>query len=58
MTGEQDARKLGGLWWRMPVTAGTFILSSAALAGIAPLSGFFSKDEIFTSWSPARTKRS
>jgi len=48
MTGEQDARKLGGLWWRMPVTAGTFILSSAALAGIAPLSGFFSKDEIFT----------
>ena len=48
MTGEQEASKLGGLWWRMPVTAGTFILSSAALAGIAPLSGFFSKDEIFT----------
>ena len=48
MTEEQEASKLGGLWWRMPVTAGTFILSSAALAGIAPLSGFFSKDEIFT----------
>ena len=47
MTGEQDARKLGGLWWRMPVTAATFTISSLALAGIAPLSGFFSKDEIF-----------
>ena len=47
MTGEQDAQRLGGLWWRMPVTATTFIISSLALAGIAPLSGFFSKDEIF-----------
>ena len=48
MTEEQDARRLGGLWWRMPVTASTFIISSIALAGIPPLSGFFSKDEIFT----------
>ncbi len=47
MTEEQDARRLGGLWWRMPVTASTFIISSVALAGIPPLSGFFSKDEIF-----------
>ena len=47
MTGEQDARRLGGLWWRMPVTASTFIIGSLALAGIPPLSGFFSKDEIF-----------
>ena len=47
MTEEQDARRLGGLWWRMPVTATTFIVSSIALAGIPPLSGFFSKDEIF-----------
>ncbi len=47
MTEEQDARRLGGLWWRMPVTASTFIISSIALAGIPPLSGFFSKDEIF-----------
>ena len=47
MTEEQDARRLGGLWWRMPVTATTFIVSSVALAGIPPLSGFFSKDEIF-----------
>jgi NADH-quinone oxidoreductase subunit L len=48
MTEEQDARQLGGLWWRMPVTAATFIISALALAGIAPLSGFFSKDEIFS----------
>jgi len=47
MTGEQDARKLGGLWWRMPVTAATFTIGALALAGIPPLSGFFSKDEIF-----------
>ena len=47
MTEEQDARRLGGLWWRMPVTASTFIISAVALAGIPPLSGFFSKDEIF-----------
>ncbi len=48
MTDEQDARRLGGLWWRMPVTATTFIVSAVALAGIPPFSGFFSKDEIFT----------
>ena len=47
MTDEQDVSKLGGLWWRMPVTAITFTISALALAGIAPLSGFFSKDEIF-----------
>ncbi len=48
MTEEQEASKLGGLWWRMPVTALTFTISALALAGIAPLSGFFSKDEIFS----------
>ncbi len=48
MTDEQEMGKLGGLWWRMPITTITFTLSAAALAGIAPLSGFFSKDEIFS----------
>ena len=47
MSGEQDARRLGGFWLRMPITATTFIISALALAGIPPLSGFFSKDEIF-----------
>ena len=44
---ETDIRKMGGLRHRMPVTAITFIIGAAALAGIPPLSGFFSKDEIF-----------
>ena len=56
MTEEQDARKLGGLWWRMPVTTATFTLSSLALAGIAPLSGFFSKDEIFAAVNHAHSE--
>ena len=51
MTEEQDASKLGGLWWRMPVTALTFSIGALALAGIPPLSGFFSKDEIFVAVS-------
>jgi NADH-quinone oxidoreductase subunit L len=33
----------------MPITAATFLVGSLALAGIAPFSGFFSKDEILAS---------
>ena len=43
---EADIRKMGGLRRRMPITAITFVIGAASLAGIAPLSGFFSKDEI------------
>ena len=43
---ETDMRRMGGLRRRMPLTALTFIIGAAALAGIAPLSGFFSKDEV------------
>ena len=43
---ETDIWKMGGLRHRMPVTAATFVIGAAALAGIAPLSGFFSKDEV------------
>ena len=43
---ETDIRKMGGLRRRMPVTAATFTVGALALAGIAPLSGFWSKDEI------------
>lgn len=44
--GEQDMRKMGGLRSHMPKTYMTFLLSTFAIAGIPPLSGFFSKDEI------------
>ncbi len=43
---ETDMRRMGGLRRAMPLTAITFIIGALALAGIAPLSGFFSKDEI------------
>jgi len=42
----QDIWEMGGLFKKMPVTAFTFIIGTAALCGIPPLSGFFSKDEI------------
>src|SRR5574337_222192 len=44
--GEQDIRKMGGLWKAMPITSWTFLLASLANAGIFPLAGFWSKDEI------------
>ncbi|QPJ65713.1 MAG: NADH-quinone oxidoreductase subunit L [Candidatus Nitrohelix vancouverensis] len=44
--GEQDMRKMGGLKEHMPITYITFLISTLAIAGIFPLSGFFSKDEI------------
>jgi len=44
--GEQDMRKMGGLKKIMSVTYVTFLLSSLAISGIPPFSGFFSKDEI------------
>jgi NADH-quinone oxidoreductase subunit L len=39
-------RDMGGLWRKMPVTTGAWIVSAFALAGMFPFSGFFSKDEI------------
>ena len=44
--GEQDIRKMGGLARRIPVTFVTFAVATAAIAGLPPLAGFFSKDEI------------
>jgi NADH-quinone oxidoreductase subunit L len=46
LSGEQDIRKMGGLAKRIPVTFVTFAVATAAIAGIPPLAGFFSKDEI------------
>jgi NADH-quinone oxidoreductase subunit L len=46
MSGEQDVQKMGGLWSKIPVTSKTFAIATIAIAGIPPLAGFFSKDEI------------
>ncbi len=46
MGSEQDMRKMGGLKKWMPTTYRTFFIASLAIAGIPPLAGFFSKDEI------------
>ena len=43
---EQDIWNMGGLRKKMPVTFWTFIIGTLALAGVWPLSGFFSKDSI------------
>ena len=46
MAGEQDMRRMGGLKKYLPVTFATMMIGTLAIAGIPPLSGFFSKDEI------------
>jgi NADH-quinone oxidoreductase subunit L len=44
--GEQDMRKMGGLWRKIPWTFATFAVGTLAIAGIPPLAGYFSKDAI------------
>ena len=51
-----DMRKMGGLRHTMPITFITFLIGSLSLAGIFPLAGFFSKDEILAeAWVENRT---
>jgi NADH-quinone oxidoreductase subunit L len=44
--GEQDMRRMGGLWKSMPITFFTMTAAVIAIAGIPPFAGFFSKDAI------------
>jgi NADH-quinone oxidoreductase subunit L len=46
--GEQDMRLMGGLWTRLRTSRWLFLIGTFALAGLMPLSGFFSKDEIIS----------
>jgi NADH-quinone oxidoreductase subunit L len=43
---EQDMRNMGGLSRKIPITYATMLVGSVAIAGIPPMAGFFSKDEI------------
>ena len=45
-TGTFDMREMGGLRKAMPWTYITFLIASISIAGIWPLAGFWSKDEI------------
>jgi len=49
MSGEQDMRNMGGLKKKLPWTHLTMLVGCVAIAGVPPLAGFFSKDEIL--WS-------
>ncbi len=45
---EQDIRKMGGLWRKMPVTAFTMLIGVLAISGAPFLSGWYSKDQILS----------
>jgi NADH-quinone oxidoreductase subunit L len=54
MGGVVDLTQLGGLRRRLPITHWTFLIGALALAGIAPLAGFWSKDAILAAvWDRA-----
>ncbi|MFN2371210.1 MAG: NADH-quinone oxidoreductase subunit L [Candidatus Krumholzibacteriia bacterium] len=56
MSNEQDMRVMGGLRSKLPVTWWTFLVGTLAIAGVFPLAGFFSKDEIlWKTWSSGNT---
>jgi NADH-quinone oxidoreductase subunit L len=46
MADEQDMMKMGGLRKKMPLTHATMLIATLSIAGIPPLAGFWSKDEI------------
>jgi len=48
-TGTQDIREMGGLFTKIRLTAITCFIGTLAIAGVPPLSGFWSKDEILSS---------
>ncbi len=51
----QDMRNMGGLWSKLPVTKWVYLVGALALAGIVPLAGFWSKDEILLEASKHNT---
>jgi NADH-quinone oxidoreductase subunit L len=46
-TGTTDLKELGGLGRKMPVTFACFLVTAAAISGVPPFNGFYSKELIF-----------
>jgi NADH-quinone oxidoreductase subunit L len=46
MSGEQDMRRMGGIWRKVPVTYTVMWIGNLALAGVFPFAGYYSKDAI------------
>jgi NADH-quinone oxidoreductase subunit L len=55
MSDEQDMRKMGGIWRKIPLTYAYMWIGSLALAGIPLFAGFYSKDLIIESAFAAKT---
>jgi NADH-quinone oxidoreductase subunit L len=54
MGGEQDMRRMGGLWRKTPWTYFTMWIGALSLSGIPPFSGYWSKDTIIDAdWASA-----
>ncbi len=46
LANEQDVRKMGGLWRKMPFAFWAMLTAVLSICGIPPFSGFFSKDQV------------
>lgn len=56
MSGEQDMRKMGGIWRKIPFTHAVMVIGSLALGGVPFLAGYYSKDTILESaWAAGST---
>jgi NADH-quinone oxidoreductase subunit L len=54
MSDEQDIRKMGGIWKKIPATYALMWVGSLALGGVWPFAGYFSKDAIIeAAWASA-----